>query len=105
MLALELAGVNIVLLHFAPQGGAADIEQLRHLLHPPAGHPGGVNNSFLFDGAKGQLAGSSDDALSPPGRSEKRYSGRLLRRMWPLSLLMAIFSMTLLSSKSFPGHE
>ncbi len=41
MLALELAGVNIVLLHFAPQGGAADIEQLRHLLHPPAGHPGG----------------------------------------------------------------
>ena len=46
-----------------------------------------------------------DDALSPPGRSEKRYSGRLLRRMWPLSLLMAIFSMTLLSSKSFPGHE
>lgn len=47
MLALELAGVNIVLLHFAPQGGAADIEQLRHLLHPPAGHPGGVNNSFL----------------------------------------------------------
>ena len=54
MLALELAGVNIVLLHFAPQGGAADIEQLRHLLHPPAGHPGGVNNSFLFDGAKSQ---------------------------------------------------
>ncbi len=25
MLALELAGVNIVLLHFAPQGGAADM--------------------------------------------------------------------------------
>ncbi len=79
MLALELAGVNIVLLHFAPQGGAADIEQLRHLLHPPAGHPGGVNNSFLFDGAKVRLAGSSDDALSPPGRSERDipadYSG------------------------------
>lgn len=54
MLALELAGVDIVLLHFAPQGGAADIQQLRHLLHPPAGHPGGVDDGLFFDGAKGQ---------------------------------------------------
>lgn len=54
MLALELAGVDIVLLHFSPQGGAADIQQLRHLLHPPAGHPGGVDDGLFFDGAKGQ---------------------------------------------------
>ncbi len=54
MLALELAGVDIVLLHFAPQGGAANIQQLRHLLHPPAGHPGSVNDGLFFDGAKGQ---------------------------------------------------
>ncbi len=57
MLALELAGVNIVLLHFAPQRRAPDVEQMGHLLHPATGDAGGMDNGLFFNGAEGQAGG------------------------------------------------
>ena len=107
--ALKLTGVDIVVLHFAPQRGAADIQQLRHLLHPTAGHPGGMDNRLFLNGAEGQAGGQQRRTRVDPGRSANRYSGKLLRRIWPLSLLMAIFSITLFSLKIIArpgvGHQ
>ena len=55
--ALKLTGIDIVVLHFSPQRGTANIQQLRHLLYPTAGHPGGVDNRLFLNGAKGQAGG------------------------------------------------
>lgn len=56
MLALKLAGINVVLLHLAPQGSATDIQQLRHLLHAPAGDAGSMDNRLFFDSGKRQTS-------------------------------------------------
>lgn len=57
MFALKLAGINVVLLHLTPQGGATNIQQLRHLLNTPTGHAGGMDNRLFLDGGKGQAGG------------------------------------------------
>ena len=54
MFALKLAGVDVVLLHLTPQGGATNIQQLRHLLYSPTGDTGGMDNRLFFDSGKRQ---------------------------------------------------
>jgi hypothetical protein len=71
MLALKLAGINVVLLHLAPQGGATDIQQLRHLLHAPAGDAGGMDNRF-FDSGKRQTGWQQGRRRLQTGRSANR---------------------------------
>ncbi len=52
--ALKLPGVDIVLLHLAPQRGTANIQQLRHLLYPAVGHSRRLDNRLFLDGAERQ---------------------------------------------------
>lgn len=57
MLALELAGVDVVLLHLTPQRSAANVQQMRHFLHPSAGDAGGMDNRLFLDSRKRQTGG------------------------------------------------
>lgn len=66
MLALKLAGINIVLLHLAPQGSATNVQQLRHLLYASAGDASSMDNRLFSMAVKVRLAGSSEDAVSRP---------------------------------------
>lgn len=52
--ALKLPGVDVVQLHLAPQRGTANIQQLRHLLYPAAGHSRRLDNRLFLDGAEGE---------------------------------------------------